>query len=114
MMETFVVGNFKEDRRELWGFVNVASDTLFEHFDGEGGFARAFPSIELIQRGYRDAGQYQISLHAYDQPSLRGLIGSAAVRQAAAVLVLRVTRKRATIYGKFHCKQLADCLLKTF
>lgn len=111
MMETFVVGNLIRDSREIWGFVNVASDVLLEHFDGERGFAKAFPSIDLVQRGYRDAGQYQISLHARDQPSLRGLIANPAVRRASAALVLRLMRKRATIYGKFHCKQLADCLL---
>jgi hypothetical protein len=33
------------------------------------------------------------------------------VRQAAAVLALRVMGKRATIYSKFHCKQLAACVL---
>jgi hypothetical protein len=110
-MEAFVVGSFKDEPREMWGFVNVASDVLYAEFGNKGGFIKAFPSIKLVQRNYRDAGQHQLSLHAHDESSLSVLIQTAEVRKAAATLVLRVMRKRATIYGKFRCNQLADCLL---
>jgi hypothetical protein len=111
VMEAFVIGFTKVKPLELWGFVNVASDVLYGAFGNEDGFIKCFPSIELVRRNYRDAGQNQISLHAHDEASLKIIMESAAIRKAAAVLALRVMRKRATIYGKFHCKQLADYLL---
>ena len=95
----------------MWGFVNVASDVLNELAGGINDFATTHPMIEMIKRNYRDAGQYQISLQANDQASLRSLLESTVVRRAASALTLRVMRKRATIYGKFHCKQLADAIL---
>jgi hypothetical protein len=111
MMETFVVGYLKGDKNGLWGFVNVATDVLFDGYAGEAAFRDARPSIDVVQRNYRDAGQYQVSLHATDTDALVDLMADPIVRQAAGVLALRVMRKRATIYSKFHCKQLAACLL---
>jgi hypothetical protein len=111
VMETFVIGNVKDKPHELWGFVNVDSDVLYRAFGDESGFIKAFPSIELVRRNYRDAGQNQISLHAHDELPLSKLMQSIPVRSAAAALALRIMRKRATIYGKYHCKQLADHLL---
>src|SRR5438552_15940588 len=105
-MQTVVSGDVKDERRQLWGFVNVASDVLYGAFGNEAGFIKAFPTIELVHRNYRDGGQNQISLHAHDGSSLRKLIQNVTVRSAAAALALRIMRKRATIYGKFHCKQL--------
>ena len=39
------------------------------------------------------------------------LLADESVSKAAAMLALRVMRKRATIYAKFHCTQLADLAL---
>jgi hypothetical protein len=110
VMEVFVVGYFKSEPDAVWGFVNVASDVLMTHFGSEQALQSAFPEVEIVECSYRDAGQYQVQLHAYGVEALRALLCHAAVQAAAATLVLRVMRKRATIYGKHHCWQLADAV----
>ncbi len=108
VMELFVMGYLKNDPQELWGFVNVASDVLFKTFKTEEVVMNAFPDVEFFRSEYRDAGQHQLSLHAHDLATMKALLANSTVREAAATLALRVMRKRATIYSKFHCKQLAD------
>jgi hypothetical protein len=110
-MELLVLGYQKDHPSELWGFVVVASDVLSKTFKNDEAIRTVFPSVELVRRDYRDAGQHQLSLHAHDIESVKALLRHSAVRQAAAALALRVMRKRATIYSKFHCKQLADSVL---
>jgi len=107
VMELLVVGYHKSSPSEMWGFVTVASDVLSETFRTDESLEKSFPSIELVRREYRDAGQHQISLHADTEQCMKAILGHKAVRRAAATLALRVMRKRATIYTKFHCKQLA-------
>ena len=111
VMELLVLGHHRDDPNELWGFVVVASDVLSKTFKNDKAIKTAFPSVELVRRDYRDAGQHQLSLHAHDEESMKALLQHSAVQEAAAALALRVMRKRATIYSKFHCKQLADSVL---
>jgi hypothetical protein len=111
VMELFVVGYHRECPDQMWGFVNVASDVLDDLLGCHSRVMEIHPDIEVYHRDYRDAGQHQASLQANNQTALRLLMESDAVRRAAATLSLRVMRKRATIYGKFHCKQLADSIL---
>ncbi|MBV9081280.1 MAG: hypothetical protein JOZ62_01290 [Acidobacteriaceae bacterium] len=111
MMETFVVGHFKNNPKELWALIVVGRKTLFEAFGGQRRFSELFPRITLKRRGHRDAGPDQVTLHAWSAADLREIIENGKIRHAAAELALRVMRKRATIYGKFHCKQLADYVL---
>lgn len=112
VMETFVLGYLKNSPTEMWGFLTVASDVLSETYENDEMLMASFPSIEIIRREYRDAGQHQITLWAGDERSLKMLLEDKAVQQSAATLALRVMRKRATIYSKFHCKQLADLAIK--
>jgi hypothetical protein len=108
MMEVFVVGYFKEDPSKIWGFLTVASDVLSKTYENDESLMAAFPLIDILNVEYRDAGQHQITLWAGDMSTLGALLEDKAIQQSAATLALRVMRKRATIYGKFHCKQLAD------
>ncbi len=108
VMEALVIGYFKNSPTEIWGFLTVASDVLSEAYENDESLMAAFPSSEIIRREYRDAGQHQITLWAGDEQSLSVLLEDKIVQKAAATLALRVMRKRATIYSKFHCKQLAD------
>ena len=110
VMELFVIGYHKNASAEMWGFVTVASDVLAETFQDFQELEEAFPSIEIVQRGYRDAGQHQLTILAESERSFRSVLEHQAVQRAAAVLAIRVMRKRATIYSKFHCKQLIDVL----
>ena len=111
VMELLVLGYQRNNPRELWGFVTVASDVLSKTFKSDRAIRSAFPGVELIRRDYKDAGQHQLSLHAHDLETMTALLNHGAVQEAAAVLALRVMRKRSTIYSKFHCKQLADAVL---
>jgi hypothetical protein len=111
MMEVFVIGHFAGSPNQLWGLINVASDVLFEAFGSEEKFSRVFPSPEIVYGHYRDAGQYQVSLPTSSNACLANLLRHTFVQKAAAALALWVMRKRPTIYGNYHCKQLADAIL---
>lgn len=112
VMEVFVVGYFSDQSDEVWGFVNVASDVLWDRFGSEQAVQSAFPDVEILACNYRDAGQYQVRLQTNGLRALNDLLSHSAVQAAAAALVLRVMRKRATIYGKYHCWQLADAVFE--
>jgi hypothetical protein len=108
VMELLVLGYRIDAAEEMWGFVTVASDVLSETFATEAEILAHFPTIEIDRRGYRDAGQHQITLFANNLRLLEAILSCTTVQRAAACLTLRVMRKRATIYSKFHCKQLAE------
>lgn len=113
VMELFVVGWERQDSKSLWSFVNVAEDILLERWKSLDALAKAFPFVEIVRRQYRDAGQHQVGLHVYDGDAMEALLSNTGISRAAAVLTVRVMRKRATIYGKYHCPQLADAALST-
>jgi putative acetyltransferase len=115
VMEVFVLGHLRGHPDLPWGFVNVACDVLDREFGSRSGFEQAFPAVEVMPSDYRDAGPFQVRLwprleQAGVEP-LELLLQHPGVQRAAAALVLRVMRKRATIYGKYHCKQMADTVL---
>jgi hypothetical protein len=113
VMELLVLGFHKNDPSALWGFVTVASDVLSDTFKTDKSLTDFFPSVEIIRRQYRDAGQHQVTLWAGDEQSFATILGHKAVQQAGASLALRVMRKRATIYSKFHCKHVASNAIGT-
>lgn len=108
VMELFVVGWEKQNTNALWSFVNVAEDILLEHWVSLDELIKTFPYVEVYHRGYRDTGQHQVSLHAYGSAPMEQLLVDPDISRAAAMLTLRVMRKRATIYSKYHCVQLAN------
>jgi len=109
VMEVLVIGHFKESTDELWGFVTVASDILFENnsLSAKRQFAASHPFVDMRVNNYKDAGQHQITLSADGEHDLRKLLQDRSVQKAAAHLNLRVMKKRATIYKKHHCSDLA-------
>ena len=113
VMELFVAGWEKQNANALWSFVNVAEDILLEHWGSLNELTTTFPFVEVVHRGYRDAGQHQVSLHTRGGAPMEQLLIDPGVSRAAAVLVLRVMRKRATIYGKYHCVQLVNSALSS-
>jgi hypothetical protein len=114
VMELFCIGYYKDPKLAggAWGFVNVTSDVLFEKYGDEAEFHRAHPHIEVRRVAYRDAGKHQVNLVAHIQDDMFDLLNDKAVTQAAAELCVRLMRKRATIYSKFHCPQLVDTVLE--
>jgi hypothetical protein len=113
VMELFCLGYYKDPElaEELWGFLNVASDVLFDAYGSEAKFQQAYPQIVVRRISYRDAGQHQVNLLALSQHDMFDLLNDEAVTKAAAELCVRLIRKRATIYSKFHCPQLVDASL---
>ncbi len=113
LMELFAVGWQKQAASGLlWSFVNVAEDVLLEHWKSLNKLKRKFPFLSFERRSYRDAGQHQITIFCEGSARLMmQLLSDPGIAKAAATLALRVMRKRATIYGKYHCPQLADLAL---
>jgi hypothetical protein len=109
-MEVFCLGYYKDPKLSggTWGFINVASDSLFSEFGGEAAFAAAHPEVEIRRSQYRDGGQHQVSLHTCIQNDMVGLLTDDRVTKAAATLSLRLMRRRPTTYYKFHVPQLVD------
>lgn len=108
VMEIFVIGFLKESIDELWGFVNIASDELLNHWGSINKFKKEFPFTDIFETDYRDAGQHQISLETRGLKNLQKLLDEKSIQMASACLNLRLMRKRATIYSKYHCKDLSD------
>ena len=111
MMELFVVGWVKHQSDQVWAFVTVAEDVLLQTWNPIEVIKETFPSIDFVRRDYRDAGQHQITLQMYGTAETMALLTNDTICKAAATVALRVMRKRATIYAKFHCPQLANCAL---
>jgi hypothetical protein len=110
-MELFVVGWERKDSGLLWSFVNVAEDVLVEEWPSPKKLMRTFPFLQIERRDYRDAGRHQLTLVCEHGTAMEQLLEDPGISKAAATLVLRVMRKRATIYSKYHCPQLADLAL---
>ncbi|WP_162911023.1 GIY-YIG nuclease family protein [Azohydromonas sediminis] len=110
VMELFCIGYYRDPKLSdgTWGFINVASDILYEKFGTESKFAEAHPEVIVRSSTYRDAGQHQVSLTCATQIELIEPLTDSAVILAAATLALRVMRKRSNIYFKFHCPQLVE------
>ncbi len=112
VMELFVAGWVKQQPDELWSFITVAEDVLLQEWDSVDALVKIYPFVEVVRRGYRDAGQHQVTLHLQGSDAMEELLADESVSKAAATLALRVMRKRATIYAKFHCPQLVDWALE--
>ena len=111
VMELFVAGWVKQQPDELWSFITVAEDVLLQQWGSVDALVKIYPFVDVVRRGYRDAGQHQVTLHVQGNDAMAELLADESVSKAAAMLALRVMRKRATIYAKFHCPQLADLAL---
>ena len=86
----------------LWSFLTVDEDVLSDYWPSPDEFLKHFPDVEFVARGYRDAGQNQITLSCSGDTAMRRLLSDIGVCKAAAALNIRVMRKRANIYMKFH------------
>jgi hypothetical protein len=107
VMELFVVGTTR-DRASTWGYVNVALDVLDAVHGGRRALRRRHRRVEIEASSYRDAGAHQAQLRFAAEEDAAHLLFDPQVHRAAGALALRVMRRRATIYGKYHCKPLAD------
>lgn len=108
MMEAFVLCFNKKDSSDNLAFVTVAAENLLQQLEKKNKYLDV---DDADNRGYRDAGQDQVTLlTSFD--GMRALLADPDVQDAARLLALRVMRKGATIYAKHHCQQLADLVFK--
>lgn len=112
VMEMLVLGHQKGEQDKIWGFVNVASDELMKNWISIKRFKRAYPFVKLYDRNYRDGGQFQVSLKTEGLDHLEKMLSDERIQKSSAQLNLRVMRKRATIFNRYHCKQLADQIVE--
>jgi hypothetical protein len=109
-MEMFVLG-WLPKQKEPWAFVNVSRQALgtavLKRLEQYG------VAYETEQRGYRAAGgdDQTLSTSADTFTAMALALGDPDVARAARRLSLEVMRKRPNWYAKFHCFDLADCLL---
>ena len=106
-MELFVAG-WQKGSHLTWAFLNVADDVLTQHWQNLQAFSERYPTVETVERSYRDAGQRQVTLHVSSHEEMLELLHDEGVCKAAAALSLRVMRKRGNLYAKYHCPQLAE------
>lgn len=111
MMELFVVGWERQAPQKLWSFVNVTEDVLTQHWPSLRKLKKTYPFLDIERSAYKDAGQHQLRIVCNADAPMKLLLQDPSISIAAATLTLRVMRKRATIYGKYHCPQLADLAL---
>ncbi len=111
VMEVFGIGWHKEDDNYHWGFLTVSQEELDGHFPDGDDFFRAHPGTWCEAVGYQAAGSDQIMIHATTLPVIESLVADHRIRQAAAVLNMRLMRKGPTVYSRFHCIDLADRVL---
>lgn len=110
-MELFVLFCDKSNPRELSGFLTISVETLEVLHPDMNTFKRKHPTVEMSIYPYQDAGEDQITLHAFGLNALKRLLGDKDVQKAAGVLAQRVMRKRPTFYAQYHCPQLASLAL---
>ena len=112
VMELFVLhGDPGPESKHIWGFVNVDLNSWVREFGRLRDFEQAFDDVKVVEASYRAAGSDVLQLHTFDAAMMRALLRDERVQRVAGDLALRLMRKRATIYKRYHCKPLADAAL---
>ena len=107
-----VVTAFEEDDGALWFSFHVAASPLGLYNRGQvewDQFAQS-KGVHLDKHTYTPGGPDQLRVFAQAEAS-GALLADEAFLRAARLLNLRLMRKRATTYGKFHSFALADAAL---
>lgn len=112
-MELFIV-SWEKNSNLLWSVITIDENVLMEHWPNPDEFIKKFPFVEFIDRGYRDAGQNQITLRCNGDARMDLLLADSGICKAAAAMNLRVMRKRANLYMQYHCSQLANEALSDY
>ena len=71
---------------------------------GRRALRRSFPRIDVHQAAYKDAGAHLLSLWGGTERFLEELVMDSRMQKAAGARVLRVMRKRATAFARYHCR----------
>lgn len=110
MMEALVLLT-RPDATGTRGFLVVASDDLTETPAQRQVLRLRHSRVTLNESHYDSAGIRQVRLLAPHLGDMQALLDDPAVSHAAGVLAHRAMQKRTTIYGRYHCWQLAEAAL---
>jgi len=98
---------------QLWFSLHVARSPLEKSFDVSlDRLFRKYPEVDNTDHRYIPGGQDQTS---FDVPAtiVKSFITDTSVTLAIRLLNLRLMKKGACAYGRFHCMDLADKALET-
>lgn len=98
-------------RATVSGFVNVAGDVLEAEQSRRHELAGQVVEIDFRPAPYRFAGQDVVGIDFEGECMGAEALADPVIQRAAGALMMRVMRKRGTIYTKFHCRQLAEAAL---
>ncbi|MEP7287348.1 MAG: hypothetical protein ABI947_16450 [Chloroflexota bacterium] len=114
-MEIFVLGFFKDNPDEIWGFINVDGDTLSNIYATETDLWKKHPYIDIKYPNYeRSAGTAHVNtvhLRVDGIEDVLSMLKDSAILDAARSLNYEVMSLERTVYGRYHCYDLADLLL---
>jgi hypothetical protein len=114
-MEIFVLGFYLDDPRQVWGFVNVDANHLGAVYKAEKNFQSKHPNawfeFPYYKRSAGTAGIDTVTIRADGLSHIGDLLQDKAILDAARHLNWDVMNLGRTVYGRYHCYDLADLLL---
>lgn len=105
-MEVFVLGRWPREEETTWAFLVVAKSEILAAYSS---LRQAGQLLDALVEpcSYRAAGEDQVRISTDSLEVMARVLRNSVVRRAARTLILRLMRKGATLYAKFHCPQLA-------
>lgn len=110
MMEVLTIG-CQAHTPDHWAFINVSEQILRQTYPSRRSLKARHPGVEESVRNYRTAGHDQVTLDCLSLDALTSLLIDPAVQMASAHFNLRLMRKGATIFYRYHCVDLATAVL---
>lgn len=110
MMEVLTIG-CQESTPDHWAFINISEQTLRQTYPGRRSLKARHPGVEERVCSYRTAGYDQVSLDCLSLDALSSLLIDPAVQRASAHFNLRLMRKGAAMFSRYHCVDLATTVL---
>jgi len=109
-MEGLVIGHWPERPSASWVLVNVAKSELKQRMPWLRRLA-LYRFAYLTSDHYLSAGPDHMTIHIRNLDSALRLLQDEAVQRAARLLNIRLMRKGATKFSRYHCFDLADLLV---
>jgi hypothetical protein len=108
--EVFTVGVFAEQPFFSW---HLALSPLEENFGSDPNrLLEKYPSLELEDHSYQPGGQDQINIRITDVSEVLNFIHDPEILPAVRLFNLRLSKKGACVYSRYHCLDLADKLVQ--
>ena len=107
--EVFTISEYRDDLSFSW---HVARTPLEAHFGlSLSGLRQRFPFVTITGHQYTPGGADQVNLAVGNAPEALKLLKDQSVLQATRLFNLRLMKKGACTYSRYHCLPLADKLI---